>query len=83
MQHFLKELKQPLVLARFLGNFGNLAGYYIVLQVDPILGSIVKIISLGLCIPFCVKIKLWDVIILFSFFIAIDIHNIFKLMDWV
>ena len=80
IRSLIVSVKQPLVLARLIGNFGSILGYFLVLNVDPLLGSIVRVIGLVLCIPFCVKIKLWDVVTLFGFFIAIDLHNIYTLI---
>ena len=80
VQYLIRSLTQPFVIARLIGNLGNILGYFLVLNVDPLLGSIVKVISLLLCIPFCVKIKLWDVVILFGIFMAIDLHNIYTLV---
>ncbi len=65
---------------RLIGNMLSIIGYIILINVDPLLGSIIKIIGLFLVVPFCLKLKLWDVVVVFGFFVAIDIANIIKIV---
>lgn len=68
------------VKTRYLGNLLSIVGYVVLIHVDSLWGSIIKIIGLMLVTPFCVRTKLWDVVILFSIFGFIDLSNIAKLM---
>ena len=68
------------VKARVLGNVLSVIGYLILVHMDPLWGSIIKIGALFLVTPFCIRAKLWDVVILFGFFGAIDLSNVIRLL---
>lgn len=76
-----KQSVDIITLCRYAGNFCGLFGYLILLHYDPLLGSSIKLIGLGLLIPFCFQAKLWDVLILFGFFGILDITNVIKLLS--
>lgn len=58
---------------RIVGNIVAVSGYFVMLHINPIIGVVVKVIGLGCVIPFCIKLKMWDVVAVMSFFMAIDI----------
>ncbi len=66
--------------ARYIGNGLSIVGYFVLLNVDPLLGSSIKLLALGLVTPFCVKLKLWDVVFVFGFYGMLDLTNIIKLL---
>ena len=68
------------VKARMLGNILSVVGYLTLVHINPLWGSIIKIVGLCLVTPFCIRIKLWDVVVLFGFFGAIDLSNVIKLI---
>lgn len=68
------------VKTRYIGNLLSIVGYVVLVHVDPLWGSIIKIIGLGLATPFCIRTKLWDVVILFGIFIFIDLTNIMRIL---
>ena len=69
-----------LMTLRVLGNVTNVLGYFVLLYVDPLAGSIIRILGLIFATPFCVKIKLWDVVALFAFFGALDVANVIRIL---
>lgn len=76
----MKSQIDYIAIARYVGNALSIVGYFVLLNVDPLLGSTLKIIALCLVTPFCVKLKLWDVIFVFGFYGVLDATNIFKLL---
>lgn len=65
---------------RIFGNCLTLVGYFVLLYVNPIAGSSLKVLGVSLIVPFCIKWKLWDVVVLVAFFAALDISNIIRLI---
>jgi Flp pilus assembly protein protease CpaA len=68
------------IKSRYIGNILSLVGYFMLVHVDPLIGSVVKIVGLVLVTPFCIRFKLWDVVFLFGVFGLIDLSNIVKLV---
>jgi hypothetical protein len=64
---------------RIIGSFLLLAGYFILLYVDVLLGCWFRLIGGLLMLPFAIKIKVWDVVALQSFFATIDLSKIIQL----
>jgi hypothetical protein len=64
---------------RYLGNVFIIVGYQILLWGDFKYGLIFKIIG-GICtLPFAIKLKLWDVVFLCSFFTATELTKLIQL----
>jgi hypothetical protein len=66
---------------RYLGNILILTGYYIILWGDMKTGLMIKCLGGFLAIPFALKLKLWDVILVSGFFTFIEISKILHLMS--
>lgn len=58
---------------RVFGNVIAITGYFIMLHVNPVLGVALKATGLACVIPFCIQLKLWDVVGVMSFFMCIDL----------
>lgn len=76
----MKSQVDILMIARVIGNIFSVVGYVVLLHYDPLLGSCIKLTGMVLCTPFCIKLKLWDVALLFGFFGIIDLSNIIKIL---
>lgn len=76
----MKRQLDYIALARYVGNALSIIGYFVLLHIDPLLGSCIKIVGLSLVTPFCIKLKLWDVVFVFGFFGVLDASNVFKLL---
>lgn len=68
------------VKLRLIGNVLSVVGYLILVHANPFWGSLIKIVGLCLVTPFCIRAKLWDVVVLFGFFGAIDLSNVVKIL---
>ena len=65
---------------RIAGNTLTIVGYTVLLHVNPLAGSAIKIVGFGLVMPFCWKAKLYDVMLLAAAFGILDLSNIVKLI---
>ena len=72
------KLKKIDVL-RITGNLLTLAGYAVLLYIDPATGSGIKVLGLCLALPSCIQLKLWDVVFMLSLFGALDLANLIRL----
>lgn len=77
----MKSQVDYIALARYLGNALSIVGYFVLLHVDPLLGSSIKIMALCLITPFCIKLKLWDVVFVFGFYGVLDASNIITILN--
>jgi len=64
---------------RYLGNLLLIVGYQIMLWGDFKNGLIIKLIGGLLTVPFAIKLKLWDVLILCAFFGITEISKLIQL----
>ena len=69
-----------LTTLRIIGNIFSVLGYLVALQLSVFWGAVIHLIGMFLLVPFCIKLKLWDVLAVFGFFGAIDIFTIFNLI---
>ena len=65
---------------RYLGNGLTVIGYGILLNVDPLLGGIIKLIGFVLVMPSCYKLKLYDVMFMLGLFGILDLTNVVKIL---
>jgi hypothetical protein len=76
----MKSQPDYIAIARYIGNALSIVGYFVLLNVDPLWGSVIKIIALGLVAPFCIVWRLWDVVFVFGFYAVLDAHNIYNIL---
>jgi hypothetical protein len=65
-------------LLRYIGNFLLLSGYFFLLWGDLKIGLLVKCIGNFFVIPFAIKYKFWDILILCGFYAAIEIPKLIQ-----
>jgi hypothetical protein len=75
-------MNKTLIYMRILGSFLVVSAYFIVLWVDVAAGSATHLVANAVTIPFFVKIKGWDVVIMLSFLSCIDISKLLSLVQW-
>jgi hypothetical protein len=66
-------------ILRYLGNFFLITGYQIMLWGDFKNGLLLKCVGGLLTIPFAIKLKLWDVLFLCTFFGISEISKLSQL----
>jgi hypothetical protein len=63
---------------RYIGNILLLTGYFFLLWGDLQLGLIVKCLGNILVIPFAIKYKFWDILVLCAFYAAIEVPKLIQ-----
>ena len=62
---------------RILGSGLVIAAYFITLHLDVVTGVVVHLTAISISMPYFVKSKAWDVVIMFSFIMTIGIARLF------
>tara|TARA_B100000035_G_C20962764_1_gene537322 strand:+ start:639 stop:851 length:213 start_codon:yes stop_codon:yes gene_type:complete len=57
---------------RIVGSVGVIAAYFVILHVNVLLGVVINFIADLISVPFFVKTKAWDVVIMLSFLLVIS-----------
>jgi len=61
---------------RIVGSIGVIAAYFIILHVNLLWGVIINFIADLISIPFFIKTKAWDVVVMLSFLLAISMSKL-------
>jgi len=61
---------------RIIGSIGVIAAYFIILHVNLLWGVIINFIADLISIPFFIKTKAWDVVLMLSFLLAISMSKL-------
>jgi hypothetical protein len=69
-----------LTLLRYVGNAFVIIGYFIMVWGDLQFGLVIKLIAGSLLIPSFVKHKMWDTVIICSFFFMIELAKLLQLL---
>ena len=62
---------------RIIGSGLVIAAYFITLHLDVVTGVVVHLTAISISMPYFVKSKAWDVVIMFSFIMTIGIGRLF------
>ena len=63
-------------LMRITGSIGVIIAYFVILHINVLAGVIINFIADLISIPYFVKTKAWDVVIMLSFLLAISISKL-------
>ena len=74
-------VKHRLILLRYLGSILVLIGYYFLLNVDILTGVSLRIIANCLSLPWAIKYKIWDFVILLVFFLVLEIAKFIEIVS--
>ena len=61
---------------RIVGSIGVIAAYFIILHVNLLWRVIINFIADLISIPFFIKTKAWDVVLMLSFLLAISMSKL-------
>ena len=64
---------------RYIGNILLLSGYFFLLWGDLKVGLMVKCVGNIFVVPFAIKYKFWDILILCGFYAAIEVPKLIQL----
>ena len=62
---------------RILGSGLVIAAYFVTLHLDVVTGVVLHLTAISISMPYFVKSKAWDVVIMFSFIMTIGIGRLF------
>jgi len=67
---------KTVTLMRIVGSIGVIVAYFVILHINVLAGVIINFIADLISIPYFVKTKAWDVVIMLSFLLAISISKL-------
>jgi len=62
--------------ARIVGSVGVITAYFCILHVSVIVGVIINFVSDLISIPYFIRTKSWDVVIMLTFLLAISMTKL-------
>lgn len=72
--------RDRLIILRYIGSILVLVGYFFLLNVDILTGVSLRIIANCLSLPWAIKYKVWDFVILLVFFLVLEIAKFKELV---
>tara|TARA_A200000113_G_scaffold91638_1_gene82090 strand:- start:472 stop:732 length:261 start_codon:yes stop_codon:yes gene_type:complete len=69
-----------LVKLRVLGSILVITAYFVILHVDATIGVIINLVAESISMPFFLKTKSWDVVLMLSFMITIGLSKLVGLI---
>lgn len=78
---FPKVLLPVDTIGRIIGSFLVVSAYFVVLHVNVTMGVIMHFIADMISIPFFVRTKSWDVVIMLSFLLIISSTKLFGVLQ--
>lgn len=63
-------------VGRISGSVLLVIGYVIMLNLDTTLGLLLRVVANSISLPWAIYNKVWDLVVLVSFFAAIEIHQL-------
>jgi hypothetical protein len=64
------------VVLRIIGSIGVIVAYFIVLHVDVLTGVAINLIADTISIPYFIRTKSWDVVIMIAFLLTISLSKL-------
>ena len=64
------------VTGRILGSVLVIVGYFVVLNVNVTVGVVTNLVADALSLPFFIRTKAWDVVIMISFLAVVSISKL-------
>ncbi len=68
---------KPDILGRIIGSFLVVSAYFVVLHVSVTIGVVMHFIADLISVPFFVRTKSWDVVIMLGFLLVISFTKLF------
>ena len=69
-----------LVKLRVVGSILVITAYFVILHVDATIGVIINLVAESISMPFFLKTKSWDVVLMLSFMITIGLSKLVGLI---
>ena len=65
-------------IGRIIGSFLVILAYFVVLHINVTVGVIMHFIADAISIPFFIRTKSWDVVIMLAFLLCISISKMYQ-----
>ena len=72
----LKLSVTPDVTLRIIGSIGVIVAYFTITHVDVMVGVYINLIADLISVPYFVRTKSWDVVIMLTFLLAISLSKL-------
>jgi hypothetical protein len=72
--------KSSIVALRITGSTLLIVGYFVMLNVDVFWGVIIRLIANAISLPWVIRNKVYDLMLLIGFFMAIEFHKFMQLI---
>lgn len=63
---------------RIVGSFMVISAYFVVLHVNLIVGVVMNVIADSISMPYFIKTKSWDIVLMLSFLLIISFSKLFS-----
>lgn len=67
---------KTLTLMRIVGSIGVILAYFTILHINVLVGVIINFIADLISIPYFVRTKAWDVVIMLTFLLTISVSKL-------
>ncbi len=67
-----------LTKGRIIGSFLIVTAYFVVLHISATIGSLMYLVANAISLPFFIRTKGWDVVIMLSFLMVISMSKLIK-----
>ena len=61
---------------RIVGSIGVIVAYFVILHINVLAGVLINFVADLISIPYFIRTKSWDVVIMLSFLLAISISKL-------
>jgi hypothetical protein len=68
---------KPDVIARVIGSCLVIISYFVILHISTTLGAIMMFIADAISVPYFIRTRSWDVVIMLSFLLCISFSKLF------
>ena len=67
---------KTLTLMRIVGSIGVILAYFTILHINVLVGVIINFVADFISIPYFIRTKAWDVVIMLTFLLTISISKL-------
>ncbi len=68
---------KPDVIARVIGSCLVIISYFVILHISTTLGAIMMFIADAISVPYFIRTRSWDVVLMLSFLLCISFSKLF------
>ena len=69
-------MMRPDILGRIIGSFLVVTAYFVILHVSTFYGAVMHFIADSISIPYFIRTKSWDVVVMLAFLLFISMSRV-------